>query len=274
MSRINKKYLINFHENEMNQPIYRYIKFDYLFELLKSKKNTFVKPFKWNDPYEIFISNLLINNGNNSKYSITLIFFKDTYYAQCWTMKQECDLMWKVYVPENGVKLKTTIRKLYNSITGQSLAEINEITGKIAEVYIGKVKYIQRNKLLDSGFLDLEKLVSEWPINKHEMAKTLFVKRKEFQSEDEVRIVINTNLVAKHKDLDDNIAFAFGDMIDEIVIDPRIDKKHYLCYKKIIEDYGFQGKIKHSDLYDFEIKDKKVGDKIISTKLLGYGHNG
>ncbi|MCK4694690.1 MAG: hypothetical protein KAT74_02955 [Candidatus Cloacimonetes bacterium] len=269
MSKINKKYLINLQEDEMDQPIYRYIKFDYLFELLlKSKKNTLVKPFKWNDPYEIFMSNLVINHVNNSESSIGLREFKHTYYAQCWTMKQECDLMWKVYVPKNGVKLKTTIRKLYNSISLQSLAKINERTKEIAEVYIGKVKYLQREELLDSDFFDLKKLVSNWPINKDEMVKTLFVKRKEFKSEDEVRIVLNTNFVGgKHKDLDDKVEFTFDDMIDEIVIDPRVNEKVFSCYKKVIEDYGFKGEIKHSDLYDFEINDKKVGDKIISKEL-------
>ncbi len=268
MSKINKKYLINLQEDEMDQPIYRYIKFDYLFELLKSKKNTLVKPFKWNDPYEIFMSDLVINHVNNSESSIGLREFKHTYYAQCWTMKQECDLMWKVYVPKNGVKLKTTIRKLYNSISLQSLAKINERTKEIAEVYIGKVKYLQREELLDSDFFDLKKLVSNWPINKDEMVKTLFVKRKEFQSEDEVRIVLNTNFVGgKHKDLDDKVEFTFDDMIDEIVIDPRVNEKVFSCYKKVIEDYGFKGEIKHSDLYDFEINDKKVGDKIISKEL-------
>ncbi len=270
MSRINKKYLINLHEDDMDQPIYHYIKFDYLYELLKSKKNTLVKPFKWNDPFENFMSNLNIHDTKSNDFPITLLAFQDAFYAQCWTMKKECDLMWQSYVHHNGVKLETTIRRLYNSITEQSLAKIKEITGKNAEVYIGKVKYLQKNELLNSGFFDLKKLVSKWPISVDEMAKTLFVKRKEFQSEEEIRIVLNTNCMNEENYQKDKLDIPFNDLIDEIVIAPKISNDIFLCYKEVIEKLRFTGKIKHSDLYKFDDFEVQVGDIILSSKLINF----
>lgn len=39
-----------------------------------------------------------------------------------------------------------------------------------------------------------------------------------------------------------------------------------ICFYAIIKDYGFDGKIKHSDLYKFEIKDKTLGKYNISER--------
>lgn len=241
MARIDPKYLINLKESDLDKPIYRYISIDRLLQYLQTNQNVLVKPFKWKDPFENYISKLVINHNEYNENPVYLMGFKHTFFAQCWTLKKECDLMWKSNIPNCiGVQLKTTIRKLINSISKQTISQIKFKTGKTPKVFVGKVKYIPKTKLLDVGFIDWEKIAKTKP-DKEEVLKTLFVKRKEFSNEKEVRIVLNTNIVYNIKDINDlmqipyicsNDTNGFKELIDQIVIDPRVNENLFLCYNK------------------------------------------
>ncbi|MCJ7808096.1 MAG: hypothetical protein MUP73_05235 [Dehalococcoidia bacterium] len=45
-----------------NASVFRFVKTDRLFEILKTKKIALVKPWKWDDPFENFLSKTVVVN--------------------------------------------------------------------------------------------------------------------------------------------------------------------------------------------------------------------
>lgn len=105
------KYL-NFNETELDIPLFRIITVERFFELMIEKRNTFVSPSSWEDPFEAFTSKAkIIIDGKE-------IFSNSRIWGQCWTTRiNETDAMWRIYTPsKNGVRIKTTARKLLDSL--------------------------------------------------------------------------------------------------------------------------------------------------------------
>ena len=101
----------------LDTPIYRIFRYERFVELLKSGKNTLVRPSTWEDPFE----NVLFNHQylDASGKEIDLSSIRDSWYGQCWTDKEaECDGLWRVY-SDNGknrsVRVKTTVRKIFEN---------------------------------------------------------------------------------------------------------------------------------------------------------------
>lgn len=118
-------------EEIRTKPIFRIYPIDRLVELFTEKKNTLVKPSMWEDPYEnpLFRKTFEAPNGTLGCNDVTKNFF-----AQCWSLHAQTDAMWRIYSPNNsGVKVRTTIEKLFNSLV--------EKAPEKERVFIGKVEY-------------------------------------------------------------------------------------------------------------------------------------
>lgn len=75
-----KKNFLNFKEKEIDQPIFRVIPIDRLFELFEKNINILVNPSLWDDPFENFI----MNSKLKFKSGISLgIGFQENLYGQC-----------------------------------------------------------------------------------------------------------------------------------------------------------------------------------------------
>ncbi len=244
----------NIDESELDIPIYRITTVERFFDLLVSKKNTLVSPSLWEDPFEAFTSKAKIRiNG-------ALIVNNDRTWGQCWTTRiNETDAMWRIYTPEkNGVKIKTTARKLIESFLGS--IEIKRLTAETDKynlhlnedihgpklslsLYCGRLKYLSGKKITDPIFL--KKMFEENTEN------ILFVKRSEFKHESEFRIVLEhfDHQLMNYYEPIFSYSFNFNEIIDEIVFDPRMNKNLYSAYKSYVFAYGFEGKIRQSRLY-------------------------
>src|SRR5690554_6622501 len=168
---------LNFKEGEIDQPIFRIISIDRLFQLFTEKHNVLVNPKRWDDPFENFIMNSLIEFKSGIQISIG---FRENVYGQCWTKTRESDAMWRIYSPEkNGVRIATTPRKLLNALNNCSNNPKNEC-------FIGKVKYLTTKKLKSL----LEKEGAELVLNKNGtgLAQSLLLKRTPFKHENEIRL--------------------------------------------------------------------------------------
>ncbi|MFC2160958.1 DUF2971 domain-containing protein [Acidobacteriota bacterium] len=231
----NSNYL-NLSEDDLKKPIYRVMPVFRLLELFKRKYNTLVKPRLWDDPFENFI---LQGHGKLSDGKLVSFGMRDSLYGQCWTMNKDSDAMWRIYSPDkNGVKIRTTVRKLFNSLYSRIL--INE---RDVNCFIGMVEYLTPRRIND--FLEQVNITDSTGAG---IAKTLLVKRQAFSHEREVRLIyIADEHKAQHTIFQYNIDPS--DLIREIVFDPRMNE--YLCeiFESSFRKEGFQGKIFQSDLY-------------------------
>jgi len=240
LSRDNKfldDYLnINAINLDLSEDLYRIFDWKYFIKDLWDRKLTLVRTYKWKDPYENYIlKSKVLYKGKYGK-------IDDSFYGSCWSLKSDCDGLWKNFRSNNEscvVKVKTNAKNLFVSIYN-----INDISHD-RNYFIGKVRYVNEKSIdkifnrtynirdLDDGLLFVQQL---------------FIKRKPFIYEQEVRIIIRNNNNCRNKiiriPIDPNLLF------DEIVLDPFITPSAYRRKKIEIEDAGFIGKITHSNLYD------------------------
>jgi len=230
--------LININEFELDKPIYRIISLERLLEIFVTETNTLVKPALWEDVFENFIlkSPVRLRSGETAEYN-----FYNRMYGQCWTLHKASDAMWRIYSSDkNGLRVRTTIRKLSESLAGaqSSLPEVRCCVGKVEYLSDKALMNIANTTFDDSG------------IGVEEIFRSLLVKRRAFIHEKEVRLL--------YQELDDD---AFSNnlyryavdphfFIDQIMIDPRKSYKEFKTLEKIIrKTTGFKGEIKRSLLY-------------------------
>ncbi len=235
---LSKDNFINIDLNTKDQFIYRIISLKRLFELFSTKHNVLVSPKKWEDPFENFIlkSKAILHDGE-----IVDFGFRDDFYGQCWSRHRASDAMWRIYSPgSNSVRIRTTIPKLADSLAKNLIPKQN------IQCFIGKVRYLNNSKLM--GFANN---IFKGRINPqaHEVAETLLVKRPAFKHENEVRLLYfkSENGIARdiyRYDIDPH------DLIDQIMIDPRVEYDKYLQIKDEIKtNTKFKGRILRSLLY-------------------------
>ncbi|NGP90285.1 DUF2971 domain-containing protein [Fodinibius halophilus] len=233
-----KESYINLDESDLNKPIYRIFSLKYFCELALTKKNTLVHPSKWDDPLENFLLNQKIQTDrgparNHSRKNI---------YGQCWTFKNESDAMWRIYSSKkSGVKVKTTVKKLFNS-----LQNVCRKTDK-KFCYIGKVEYYKREEI--QSHIDKFKRTKKYSKNGLLEARKLLLKRETFSYEDEIRLISYFRERYPTSEL-----FKYNvnpkKVFSEIALDPRLknEKKENMIEK--LTSLGFNSKdITQSKLY-------------------------
>ncbi len=226
---------LNFKSTELDKPIYKVLKFDYLVEMFQNNLNTLLNPSIWDDPYENLFMDSTIEfvNGLSLKSELCKSMF-----CQSWSFTKESDAMWRIYSPDNNsVKISSTPRKLLKSLT-----EIDENSNK---VFIGKVKYLKSIDL-KSLYLNNSKkwLFEELGIGN---AKSLIYKRFPFKHENEVRLIYNTFINAEKKIL--KYPIIPNNLIDNIVFDPRLKYSEFSKRKDYIKELGYNKTIIKSNLY-------------------------
>ena len=223
-----------------NALIYRFINVKRLFELLNDKKLVLVKPFKWNDPFENFLSKTKLVNKAKKE---TIIFnLTNDFFGQCWTLSAECDAMWKNYSSlETGVRIECNVLPLIKSVY--------DITDRysILSCFIGKVIYRNDNDIRNN----MTKWISKFLLDTSgkEIAKMLLIKRMEFKYENEVRLLYCN---AKYRN-DDFVTFDIKpiSLINTVKFSPKMDQNDFKSNKEKLLKYGFnENQILKSTLYE------------------------
>lgn len=212
--------------DEWNTPIFRFTTTDRILTLIYKGRNTLVSPRKWKDPFEDILSKIKFRKVDGELYKHP---FRDRVYGQCWTKTEETDAVWRMYIPNgNGVRLKTTINKLY-----QSLVDAKETTYVETHCYIGRVEYKTEDEL--RAWFNDKKWVQEHLLNIGcpKQAESLLFKRTEFAPEQEIRLIY----LEPHNKGDDDFYHYEVDpsiVIDEITFDPRMEDGLCETYLSII----------------------------------------
>lgn len=238
--------LIFLRESDLDKPIYRVFSFQRLEEIFQEAKLTLVKPKLWDDPFENFI---LKSTGKLPDGRVFHVGFRDNYYGQCWSLTKESDAMWRIYSPDkNGVKVKTTIRKLFTSLfdVGGHYYKPNGAKYNLC-TFIGKVKYASTKTLIDM-LKDEERMSSKiFDQSGWGQASSFFFKRVAFKHEKEVRLIYSDNI----NNQEDTFKFTIdpNNLFDEIVFDPRMAPVDYQEQKQKIIGLGYSNNIIQSGLY-------------------------
>lgn len=151
--------------------------------------------------------------------------------------------MWRIYSDtKDGIKVKTTIRKLYENLKAISPA------APYLQFFVGRVSYkteVEISNLMKK--LTFLSISSGGQGDK--FADLLCVKREAFSHETEVRILFQdmeplrgVNRILTYR-LDAN------DIFDEVVVDPRLNEAEAQALQSDIQSKGYAGKIEHSSLY-------------------------
>jgi len=235
--------------------IFRIFSYSRLLQLLVEKRMVLLKPHKWDDPFENFLYSSEATSEDNV--SISLASLRETAFGSCWSLAKESDAMWRIYSHnKDGVKVRTTVGKLFNTFW-------KAVRDPALKCYVGKVVYW--------GEAEIKKLISDpqqtnaiiFDSQGIEQAKSFLIKRKEFEHEQEVRLLYTTTPDQPECRVE---TFSFlvdpFDLLDEIVFDPRIDKSVYNALSLAIRQLGFTKEISRSSLY--ELPNMKV---TIATRL-------
>ena len=226
-------------------PIYRIIPFHRILDILKNKNLHISQTLQWEDSYENFLAKADVRMGN---LPITFRDFLPCFYGQCWSLLKETDAMWRIYSPEKtGVQIRTTIYKLLEASLNEELS--NEFDTKIRVV--GQVKYLSNNQ------------INKWVLGQDvtsmtetSLLESLFIKRKEFSHEKEVRLIINKRIDRDNELRDIQRKFIQfpidpNDFLDEVTFDPRLSNSDFDIYFHVLKALGYNNTVRKSQLYNF-----------------------
>jgi len=225
---------INLKREEWESPVYRIMPKNRLLQCFNEKQLVLVPPKMWDDPFENLLLKSKLQESSTGEIG-DMKPIENKIYSQCWTQHRETDAMWRIYSPgKNGVKVKTTPRKLLDALLRVKAGESAELC-----CFIGKVQYMNQEELKTSlKGLDL------FNTNGSGIAESLLYKREGFSHEKEIRI-IHTNGTGKIFP----VSIEPNDMFEEIIFDPRADQKSYETFRLAEELNGFSENIAQSTLY-------------------------
>jgi len=240
--------------NEDDVILYRYITINQFWQIINSKKIALLNPTLWQDPLESPFFNAKIRIDNNNFQDTP---FKDRFFAQCFTLNDSSESMWKTYGRgEKLVRLKIKVGAL-KKIIGQ-----NSINYNSNHFYLGRVVYL--------NFEDIKDLFQNgYMFNKtHEIthiedqAKTLLVKRYAYSFEKEVRLIFDSN---EHFDdqkptpkIIELEVSKLEDLISEILLDPNLND-HEISFYKNAWNFVPHHLVKKCDLYSKDVYQLKIG---------------
>lgn len=227
---------------DWDQPIYRIYPKNRFIELLNTKENGLVQPALWDDPMENFFLNSMVKTESGELGSLESI--ASGWYGQCWTIKEESDAMWRIYSPDkNGIKVRTTIRKLFESFYDKTDSY------RKLKYFVGKISYESRQKiekfLSEVAFTDLARGGQA----EDQFAKTLCIKRPEFDHEQEVRLLFQDAQNQHTRQRVVTFSLDHTSVFDEVVIDPRMSESEFNAIKAEILQNGCLAPITQSTLY-------------------------
>ena len=229
--------------------LYKYMPLERALEMLTNRALWFSNPTIWKDPFEKrFIENVYDVDGVPKPFP-----WKNRVYCMCATQTATSEAYWNTYsAQEIGVSIKFNRETL--------LDELDHLAAAGNRIYIGKVEYqktqVIKGSLSGNVFLNPtgKKLLN---LGKEELkVRLLLLKRLAYQYENELRIFIVRDKVAKQTGTTLKYSISNTDLIDSITIDPRIGPFTVGVLRKEFENtFGFtpigpkQRRVQRSLLY-------------------------
>lgn len=196
----------------LGTPVYRFMSFDALLVILLSGSIPLIKTKYWEDIYENFLfkSPLIVDET-----PMDFAYNQELLFGSSWTKISESDALWRIYSQNKcGVRIRSTVGKLARCIQ----KEFEKSKAWFAN--IGSVEYLPTEDIV--AYFEARRGEEFMKLATPLFRDSMFMKRKEFGHEAEIRVILN---VKKDACVYDQVAFlpiAPKDVIEEITFDPRI----------------------------------------------------
>lgn len=253
-----------------DMPIYRFVPWKYLEDLLVNQRLTMVRPERWQDPFELINVpvQVRVSDATGAATSQVLECSDSQVFSQCWTTVNMDDTMLRAYSdlsgePDNSilfdptrheneaVQISTTVGKLRDALAF-GLRKLPSFQ----RLYISEVKYLSEDEIAE----EVIGTYAHGPDTGKDptcVASLLSKKRKAYQAEREVRPMVFLDSSERNLDLL-RLEFNSKMSLDSVVIDPRLKggrtdhgTNAYSNREALLESWGYAGKIEHSDLYSY-----------------------
>lgn len=220
-----------------NDKLYRFINYETLLDYLVNKRFSFSKCTLFKDPWELFFNDAEFIIDDNDSWVDP---HKEHLFAMCFTKTEESEALWRIHSKnESGVKIVSSVEKLKILVKDSYSA---------FDVYLQEMVY-------DDNIKNEDFFINKFPnakTHKELRRACLFLKRKAFEYEQEVRLVLDS----KKERPDENIHHIFvedpNEIIEKIVLNPLIDNEMAILQRKILTDtFGFKGDVAKSHLYTY-----------------------
>ena len=237
---------VNITEKEFlsSKRLYKHMPLELALKTIEDKAFWFSDLREWEDPFEKrFLEATYTKGGKNVSFR-----WKDRVYCTCLSMTDSSEAYWKVY-SQNQICVELRINRK------ELLDELRKLTE--FEVYIGKVEYMRTKKIR----LPLKMIPFNPPFvgsyfSDEFMARLFMLKRDAFSYEDEMRILLVAKAKSKRKGVSVNYSCPSTEIINQILIDPRVGDHTADFIKKGLKDY-----------YGFD-KTKLGNPKVLKSQLL------
>lgn len=225
-------------------PIYRVYSRERLGEVIKKKELTLSAFRKWEDPYEGFLYK--VRGVTPTNQIIDFSNFLESSYGLCWTLLPESDALWRIYSHnKDGVVVRTSVKKLFDEVYGDG-------SSTALSLYLEKVRYadsLEINRILQDAATHLDAMMHD--SSGRGPVPFLLIKRREFEHEQEVRLLYSPETNHAHKGRD-YVPFPIdpNSVFDSILCDPRMKCDEVESLKTELRDLGYDNPIVRSSLYD------------------------
>ena len=252
---------------EDDATLWRYMNFEKFVNILGTKSLFFTRADKFEDPFEGFIPAALVDSYKKSVKHVTpedlaevLIKISEGsrkyVMCNCWHQNEEESMaMWEKYHMRNsGIAIKTTMQDLKESLSD----ELEVFTGKIEYIYHQTYDFDYIRHYANSN-LTSDKKWTYFPY---------FHKRKAFEHEHEIRIIIDVEpFVRKHLEglrPENVLETEFPDiceigmllnievntLIGEVITSPYAERWVTETVELVVRQYGFKFPVSRSRLLD------------------------
>lgn len=238
---------------DLDTPIYRLFNENRFFEMLEGKTLMLLHTKFWEDPFENFLLNARWETAQGQQVDVSSV--RDSYYGQCWTLREECDGLWRNYrgisanpaAPAAAIKVATTVGKLMD--------QFYDVNNKFHEhaYFLGKVNYCTDAEV-NAYFTQPEAMNSVAHQTNIRYPKTMLVKRKAFSYEEEVRLIFSDSSGSAARRANPSnglhpLAIDPNTLFDYIELDPLMKAPAATAAQARIAAAGYTGRITQSTLY-------------------------
>jgi hypothetical protein len=229
---------VNIRGEDLDRSIYRFSTFARLVEHFRTGQMAFVRPEKWDDPFENYIVGVRFETGGGH----LDLGLRHTFHGSCWTRKSVSDALWRIYSPDKmSVRIRSTPRILGKCLD-TALAKYQR-----SKWFVGRVTYLPQRKIIEKAATLAQHILKDR--SEVAAANSLLFKRNSFAHEDEVRVLV----IDRHQKARQGVLKVNLDphqVVHSVLVDSRAsdDLVHvYASYLK--EKLGFKGRVSRSTLY-------------------------
>jgi hypothetical protein len=227
-----------------DMPVWRIFDPEHVVALFRDKELVLVKPERWEDRFENWLSTLSFRYNGGVLSSATLV---NNFYCSCWSEDgTETEAVWRLNAPKEkrGIRVRSTVRKLLDLVYDPH----DPITA--IGCHIGRMQYMSDSEIdtLIADHATLHALVFD--TTGRGQAETLFMKREAFSHEREVRLVYREWDNAKLVDPLCRIRVPNPNrLVDGLTLDPRMMPDEGEQWRKALAAVGCSIPVEHSSFY-------------------------